>query len=109
METKEAPVKTEPPKQPTISRAQRRFNDRVEAVAQKTFDQLAEKFLEFFLANDPESDAVMEKAKEVVAKWKMICGKMRLNEKARSCRNIAIRSLSTTRKRRIENRRRNIF
>jgi hypothetical protein len=77
-----APSEEKPKEERKLSREQRRYQDRVNEDAGRVYEILARKFFQFFIENDPESDAVAQKAKEVVAKWRMYCGKNRLTEKA---------------------------
>lgn len=56
--------------------------ERVEDEAKAVYSLLTEKFLACFMANDPESDEVTNKAKEVIAKWRVYCANKRLNDRA---------------------------
>lgn len=69
--------------QPPLSREQRRYKERIEADAKKTYEQFTGKFFEFFIHYDnPDSVEVQEKAKHMNAQWKMYCKKMRLVDAA---------------------------
>lgn len=58
---------------PKLTREQRRMRDRINADANSTFVMLAEKFRVCFMENQPESEAVQLKRKEVNAKWRIYC------------------------------------
>lgn len=72
----------EPKKERTLTREQRRFKERIEKEAMARLNALVEKFYEFFMENDPESEAVAAKKKELSAKWKMYVHDRRLNKDA---------------------------
>lgn len=50
--------------------------------ATRTLTQLVTQFYEVFMANDPEAEEVAVKRKQVSAKWKMYCMRMKLTEKS---------------------------
>ena len=69
----EAPAQTK-----TMTRAQRRIQERIQADAKNMHARLVNNFYEFFIDHDPESEEVESKQKEVVAKWKMFCKQRQL-------------------------------
>lgn len=65
-----------------ITRAQRRYQERVQQDAMKVLNSLIQRFYEFFMDNDPESPEVETKKKECIAKWKMYCHTKKLLSQA---------------------------
>lgn len=60
--------------QPKLSREQKRFQERIESEAKQMFNALANKFLNYFVTiDDPEGQAVQDKAKEMGAQWRIFC------------------------------------
>lgn len=57
----------------TITRQQRRYQERVKNDAMKTLNALVTKFYEFFMENDPDSHEIAVERKKLSAKWKMYC------------------------------------
>lgn len=82
-----------------LTREQRRMRDRVNEDANKTFILLAEKFRECFMENDPESEEVTAKQKEVNAKWRVYCKNRNLipdayNQVFEYCSNLRIQYIA---------------
>ncbi len=75
---KQKPVDKEKP----LTREQRRFKDRVESEATLQLNTFISRFYEFFMDNDPESEEVTKKRKELSAKWKMYCGRKNFKAEA---------------------------
>lgn len=71
-ETPAEPVDTGS-EQPKLSREQRRAMDRIRSEVDQMYDRLCAQFFDFFIDNDPESEAVEQKAKELSSKWKVFC------------------------------------
>lgn len=67
----ETPV--EQPKEQKLTRLQRRALERANQQASAMHQRLANQFAEFFIDSDPDSEEVIEKQKEVNAKWRMYC------------------------------------
>lgn len=65
-----------------LTRQQRRFQERINKEVSDTLQKLTIKFYDFFMDNDPESDAVIKKQKELSAKWKMYCKRASLIDAA---------------------------
>lgn len=67
----------QPPKQESerpLTRQEKRRRDHVNQEANRTIQQLSDQFMNFFLeAEDPEGEAVVNKMKEISAKWRMYC------------------------------------
>jgi len=66
-------------KEDKLTREQRRHFERIKKEVDFQYAKLASSFFDYFIDNDPESIDVLNKEKEVIRKWKMYCGKMRLN------------------------------
>lgn len=65
-----------------LTREQLRYKERVEKAAMFQLNHFASKFYEFFMENDPESEEVAKKRKELSAKWKMYCHQKGLSKGA---------------------------
>lgn len=65
----ETPIKAEP----KLTRQQRRTIERANDEANAMHRRLVNQFGEFFMDNDPASEEVTEKQKEVNAKWRVYC------------------------------------
>lgn len=63
---------------PSMTREQRRTKERIEKEARTQLDKFLNSFYEFFNENDPDSETVAQKRKELNAKWKMYCHARRL-------------------------------
>lgn len=50
--------------------------------ATRTLTQLVTQFYEVFMANDPHAEEVAVKRKQVSAKWKMYCMRMKLKDES---------------------------
>lgn len=74
-----------------LSREQRRAIERVNQEVSDTLAKLVNIWWEFFLNNDPESEAVKAKQKEVSAKWKVYCSRRKVKAELFS---LADRSIS---------------
>lgn len=80
METPEQPPKEEK----KLTRAQRRYKERVVNEARQTYDRLTNRFTEFFLNHDdPEGPEVAEKMDQIIAQWKVQCDRLKLTPDAR--------------------------
>lgn len=62
-----------PAVEPKLNRQQKRMLERANEQANEMHRRLVNQFCEFFIDNDPASDGVTEKQKEVNAKWRMYC------------------------------------
>lgn len=56
-----------------LTREQRRIQERISNEAQQAYSKLAKSYFDFFIDNDPDSEPVKLKAKEVIHKWRMYC------------------------------------
>lgn len=65
-----------------LTRLQRRYKERVEKEAMAQLNSLVSKFYEFFMENDPESQLIQDKKKELSAKWRMYVSHKGLSLKA---------------------------
>lgn len=75
----------EPPKvEKKLTREQRRIMERVNREAHQQLSNLVNRFYESFMENDPDSDEVTERQKEVSTKWKMYCHHRQLKKEALS-------------------------
>lgn len=70
-------------KAPTLTRQQRREADRINKDAQDVYSRLAIQLYHFFMENNPESEEMAAKEKEILAKWKMYCSKRGLTDEAK--------------------------
>lgn len=62
-----------------LSRSQRRDKERREEDAKRTYETLAEKFTNYFVGCDnPESEEVEERRRQMNAQWRVFCKKMNL-------------------------------
>lgn len=59
--------------EPKLNRQQKRMVERANEEANAMHKRLVNQFAEFFMDNDPESDDVIQKQKEVNAKWRVYC------------------------------------
>lgn len=66
----------------TLTREQRRIQDRVNKEVSTTLAKLTMKFYDFFMDNDPNGKEVSDKQKEMSTKWKMYCHRMNLIDEA---------------------------
>lgn len=63
----------EQPKEQKLNRQQRRIVERANDEANRMHARLVNQFAEFFIDNDPSSDAVIDKQADINAKWRMYC------------------------------------
>lgn len=61
-----------------MSRQQKRANERANSEAKDAFEGLVKQFWDVFFDNSPTDQIVIDKEKEVIAKWKMYCERRRL-------------------------------
>ena len=67
------------PKESKMTREQIRVKERIEAEANRVYQQLAEKFLSFMVeCEDPEGPEVEEKKKQISAQWRLYCTRKQL-------------------------------
>lgn len=59
--------------EPKLNRQQKRMVERANNEANAMHKRLVNQFAEFFIDNDPDSDEVDAKQKEVNAKWRVFC------------------------------------
>lgn len=65
------------------SRFQRRLMEKINDQVNETHNFLAEKFLNYIITcDDPESDLVQEKAKQVSLQWRLFCKTKNLKPEA---------------------------
>lgn len=65
-----------------LTRQQQRAFDRINVEINKTASNLVERFYNFFMEHDPNSDEVADFQRELSAKWKMYCKRMALKPEA---------------------------
>lgn len=65
-----------------LTREQRRAMDRLNKEVGDIIARLVNQWYEFFLDNDPDSEEVKTKQKEVSAKWRMYCKRKHLKAEA---------------------------
>lgn len=65
-----------------LTRQQRRIKERIENEAKNVHLNLCQKFLAFFLDNNPNGPEILEMKKELSAKWKVFCFSRNLNKDA---------------------------
>lgn len=70
--------KPEEKKEVKLNRRQQREVDRINKDAAETYARLSGIFYSVFMANDPDSDVVTTKEKELNAKWRMYCKRNQL-------------------------------
>lgn len=63
---------------PAMTRLQKRANERANSEAKDAFEGLVKQFWDVFFNNSPTDQIVIDKEKEVLAKWKMYCERRRL-------------------------------
>lgn len=68
----------EPKKEIPLTREQRRVRERLNKEVSELIAKLVNQWYEFFLDNDPDSQVVKDKQKEVSAKWRMYCHRRHL-------------------------------
>lgn len=59
--------------EPKLTREQKRIMERANAEANAMHKRLVNQFAEVFMDNDPASDLVSDKQREVNAKWRVYC------------------------------------
>lgn len=73
----------QPKEKKDLTRDQKRFLERIESEAKQTFQQLADKFLNLFMASDdPEGEDITERGKQISAQWRTYVKKSKLDDKA---------------------------
>jgi hypothetical protein len=76
-------MNNKPETRPAMPRNQRRFIERVEKEARETHQRLSDKFLAIVVNSDnPESEEILEKAKQLNAQWRLFCHGKQLNKEA---------------------------
>lgn len=56
-----------------LTREQRRARERLNEEVTEMINRLVRQWYQFFINNDPDSEVVKNKQKEVSAKWRMFC------------------------------------
>lgn len=59
--------------EPKLTRQQKRMVERANEEANTMHRRLVNQFCEYFIDNEPHSDEVIEKQREVNAKWRVYC------------------------------------
>lgn len=66
-----------------LSRREQRYRERVNQEVQSVISQLSDQFLNFLLSSEnPEGQEVVEKMKDINAKWRVYCKRKNLIVKA---------------------------
>lgn len=66
-----------------LSRREQRYRERVNQEVQSVISQLSDQFLNFLLSSEnPEGNEVVEKMKDINAKWRVYCKRKNLIAKA---------------------------
>lgn len=76
-----------------LTREQRRAVERVNKEASEIVQRLVNSWYDFFLDNDPDSEEVKAKQREVNAKWRMYCKRRNLKPQAHNVVNQSIAGL----------------
>lgn len=62
-----------------LTREQRRAQERLKSEVEETYKALCDKFLDFFTNHDnPDSDEVIEKVKQLSGQWRIYCKRKNL-------------------------------
>lgn len=77
----------------TLTRDQRRAHERLNQEVNDTLAQLVGLWYQFFLQNDPESNEVKNKKKEISAKWRVYCERRHLKAELKGLADKAIDQL----------------
>lgn len=67
------------PEEKKLSRAEQRYQERVKAEVESTYKTLTVRFLDYFTSSDdPEGQAVQDKARQIAAQWRLYCSRKKL-------------------------------